>query len=343
MSMITLVRTASRWEILAVLIAIFGFVSAGCNGGSSTPLPPPPPGTSGGMFITDFTNNSISGFGQGANCNCPPALYIHGGNTGLSGPMGIAADKAGNLYVANSRVGTITKYPGTGTGNISPSFAIGGLSQPIGVAVDSSGNLYVANSAVSSGVPSVQVYPRGSSVPSQTISGPSTALSTPSFITLDASNNIWVANQTGNSIEEFANSATGDVPPANIIAGTRTLLSAPQGIAFDALGRLYVAINNALGFSDAVLVFAPGATGNVKPVNILCGSATAVNNPTGIAVNSQGTLFVVNSAVVLSAGSLVIFAANNIGGGMNCNGTFPNAVVGGPSSTLLNPAGIALH
>jgi large repetitive protein len=337
------VRAASRWEILAVVIAIFGVVSAGCNGGSTTPVPPPPPGASGAMFITDFTNNSISGFGQGANCNCPPALYIHGGNTGLSGPIGIAADKSGNLYVANSIVGTITKYPGTGTGNISPSFAIGGLSQPVGVAVDSSGKLYVANSAASSGVPSVQVYPPGSAAPSQTISGPSTALSTPSFIALDASNNIWVANVSANSVEEFANSATGDVPPANIIAGTRTLLSAPQGIAFDSIGRLYVAINNALGFQDAVLVFGPSASGNVKPLNILCGASTAVNNPTGIAVNSQGTLFVVNSAVALSAGSLVIFAANNIGGGMSCNGSFPNAVVGGPSSTLLNPAGIALH
>jgi len=295
------------------------------------------------MFITDFTNNSISGYGQSANCNCGPSIFIQGGNTGMSGPLGIAIDKSGNMYVANENVGTITKYPGGANGNVAPSFAIGGLASPIGVAVDASGNLYVANSAASGvGTMSIQVYAAGSRVPSQTIAGPATGLSTPGFIALDAASDIWVANQTGNTIEEFANAANGNVPPIAVISGSNTGLSTPQGLAFAPNGQLYVAINNAVGVPDAVLVFTKPLAGNLSPANILCGPNTGVNNPTGVAVNGQGTLFVVNSAFGGTAGYVTTFLSNNIGGGSSCSGPFPNEVVGGVSTSLLNPTGIAL-
>jgi sugar lactone lactonase YvrE len=295
------------------------------------------------MFITDFTENSISGYGQGANCNCAPGVFIRGASTGLSGPQGIAIDASGNLYVANQSVGTITKYPGGQSGNVKPTFAIGSLANPIGVALDTSRNLYVTNSASSGvGTMSVQVFPPGVAVPTQTIAGAATQLSTPGYLTLDKSGNIWVANQTSNTIVEFAGTANGNVAPSAVISGSNTLLNDPQGIAFDAAGRLYVAINNTLGSPDAVLVFSPPLSGNIAPTNILCGPNTGVNNPTGIAVNAQGTLFVVNSAFGVTPGYLTAFVANNIGGGLGCTGPFPNGVVSGPNTTLVNPTGIAL-
>lgn len=326
-----------------LLTGALASMASGCNSSSTTNPPPPPPAT-GAMFITDFSNNSISGYTQSANCNCAPSVLIQGSKTGMSGPVGIATDSNGNFYVANESVNTITKYLGSGNGNISPSFAIGGLNNPIGVHVDSTGKVYVANSAAGGvGASSVAVFPPGSTVASQAISGAATGLSTPGFVTLDASGDIWVTNETGNSIEEFANSATGNVAPLATISGSNTLLSKPQGIAFDTAGRLYVAINNALGFSDAVLVFSPPLSGNTAPTNILCGVNTGINNPTGLAVNSQGTLFVVNSAFGGSNGYVTTFAANNIGGGVACTGPFPNGIVGGSSSSLVNPAGVALR
>jgi hypothetical protein len=331
---------------LPILVPVAALVLAcvGCNNSSSSPAPPPAPPTSGAMFITDFTNNSISGYAQSANCNCAPSVLIQGGKTGMSGPAGIAIDSNGNFYVTNENVNTVTKYPGNANGNVSPSFAIAGLDNPIGIHVDSSGKLYVANSAAGGvGAASLQTFAAGSSAASQTISGAATGLSTPGFVALDSGGNIWVSNETGNSIEEFANNATGNVPPLTAISGSNTLLSKPQGIAFDSLGRLYVAINNALGFSDAVLVFSPPLAGNIVPSNILCGVNTGVNNPTGVAVNGQGTLFIADSAFGGSAGYLTTFAPNNIGGGAACTGPFPNAVVGGSSSSLINPSGIALR
>lgn len=332
-----------RSETFALCIAVVGLAGAGCNGGSGASLPTPPPGTSGNVYITDFTNNSISVFGQAANCNCPPAQHIQGNNTGLSGPMGIALDKAGNMYVANFNAGTVTKYPANANGNVAPSFTIAGLNQPIGVVVDGDGQVYVANSNVAgAGVASVQVFPAGSAVASQTIT--SVVLFRPGFITLDTSRDIWVTEEAGDSVIEFPNSANGSVPPANIINGTRTMLNFPQGIAFDVSGRLYVSINiGRNGPTNAVLVFGAGAAGNIKPLNMLCGSATAITNPVGVAVNAQGTLFVANRAVDVTTGSLLEFTANNIGGGPSCNGPLPSGVISGAASAVADPAGVALR
>lgn len=342
--MIRSVWASSLTAELGALGVAAAIAVSGCNSSPGSLLPPTPPPSSGAMFVTDFNNNSIAAWGQGANCNCAPTLLIRGANTGMSGPIGIAADAGGHLYVANSSVGTITKYPGGGNGNISPTFAIGGLNSPYGVAVDGSDKLYVTNSASSgTGVMSVQVYTAGSTQPAQTITGAATGLSTPGFVALDRSGNIWVANVTGNSIEEFPPTATGNIAPSAVISGSNTLLSSPQGIGFDLSGRLYVAINNPVGVSDAVLVFSPPLNGNIAPSNVLCGPNTAINNPTGLALNGSGTLFVVNSAFAGAPGYLTIFAANNIGGGTSCLGPLPNAAVGGASSTLVNPTGIALR
>ncbi len=337
--------TSVRLLIVITSVGLVTLAFAGCNsGGSTTSLPPAPPSNAGAMFMTDFSNNSISGYGQGANCNCVPSVFIQGGKTGLSGPAGIAIDAAGNIYATNENVSTMTKYLGAANGNAAPSFSIGGLNNPIGIAVGGNGNVYIANSAsVGVGSASIMVFPAGKTVPSQIIAGAGTGLSTPGYLTLDGHGDIWVANQTSNTVEEFANSATGNVAPIATISGGNTLLSNPQGIAFDAFGRLYVAINNALGFSDAVLIFSPPLVGNISPSNILCGPNTSVNNPTGVALNAQGTLFVVNSAFGGLPGYLTIFASNNIGGGTGCSGPLPNASVGGSNSGLINPAGIALR
>ncbi len=335
--------TATSALVAGILLA-----TVGCNTSSTTPAPPTPPPSSGAMFITDFTNNSVLVYGQSANCgSCNQARLIQGTNTRMFHPLGIAIDSNGTLYVANNGVNgnSITEYPVAGHGNIAPTFSITGLSSPIGVAVDASRNVYVTNSAANS----IQIFAPGSNTPTCTIVGAATGLFTPGFITLDASGDIWVANETGNSIVEFpplSSNPNGNIPPMTTIGGSKTGLnsSTPEGLAFDASGRLYVAVNYPSPSFDEVLIFAgivSGTTNNIAPVNAICGSATGVNNDTGVAVNSVGTVFVVNSQVVVGqSGYITTFASNNLGT-LNCQGPLPNATVAGPA--MLNPAGIALH
>jgi hypothetical protein len=317
---------------------------AGCNNSSTASLPPPPPPSSGAMFITDFTNNTVTVYGQSANCNCNPARQISGSNTGISTPIGIAVDNSGTMYVANRGNQNVLEFPTNGKGNISPTFKIAGFSAPSGIAVDGARNVYVTDKIQAS----VSIFPTGSNVAKYTISGVATGLSGPDFVTLDSLGDIWVANQTGNSVVEYppiASLAVGNnnIPPTVTIAGTNTAISSPQGIAFSPGGQLFVAINNPnFNSFDAVLVFSGWGLGanNIAPTNAICGGATGVNNPTGVAINAQGTVFVVNSATQVATGYITTFANNNIGN-LSCTGNLPNATVSGPA--MLNPAGIALH
>lgn len=320
-------------------------LAAGCSSSATPPAPPPP--ASSAMYVTDFANQAVLVYSQNANCNCAPRRFLQGGNTGLAGPAGVAVDAAGAIYVTNEAVNTLRVYPPGASGNAPSILTITGLFSPVGVAVDGAGNVYVVNSASSGGIPSIAVYAPGRTVPSTTISGTATGLSEPAYIALDGSDNIWVTDTVGNRVEEFLAGSSGNVAPNIIIAGGSTGLSSPEGIAFGPNGYLYVAVVNPPGVPDAVLIFqtpsAPG-TYNQAPLNELCGPNTLVNNPAGIAVNSLGTLFVVNAQSSLGSGYITTFSAGNIGGGPSCvAGPVPNAVIGGNNTPFADPLGIALH
>ena len=99
--------------------------------------------------ITTIAGNGSAGYsGDGG-----PAL-----NAQMNAPQGVAADAAGNIYVADtgnnvvrrvSKAGAIAAFAGNGTAgsNGDGSAATGAqLSAPMGLAVDASGNLYIADS-----------------------------------------------------------------------------------------------------------------------------------------------------------------------------------------------------
>lgn len=334
---------SQRFAILSVTsatVALAVLAATGCNNSSTGSVPPPPPSSSGAMFITDFTNNSVLVFGQNANCgSCNQARLVQGASTLINHPIGIAVDNSGTMYVASSGNANVLEFPANGKGNIAPTFRINGVfNTPSGVAVDAARNVYVTDTNLNN----VQIFAPGSSVPTATIAGNLTQLNVPDFIALDGANDIWVANQNGNSVIEFpplTSNPNGNIAPMQVISGANTLITSPQGIAFDSHGRLWVVINTGIGNSDAVLLFQGTLNGNIAPANAICGPATGVNNPTGVAVNSQGTVFVTNSFFG-SPGYITDFASNNIGN-LNCTGPLPNASVAGPS--MLNPVGIALH
>ena len=98
----------------------------------------------------------------------------------------MAMDRKGNLYVANTHEcggKTIVVYAPNST---TPSRVITkGVSGPNALAFDSAGNLYVANILH----PAVTVYAPGSTVPARTIKAPY-----PWDLTLDAADNLYVAN-----------------------------------------------------------------------------------------------------------------------------------------------------
>jgi sugar lactone lactonase YvrE len=62
-------------------------------------------------------------------------------SNGLAGPIDLAFDNTGNLYVANNANNTIEKFTSGGTGSF---FASTGANSAYGLAVDGANNLYAA-------------------------------------------------------------------------------------------------------------------------------------------------------------------------------------------------------
>ena len=184
---------------------------------------------------------SVTVYAPGAGGTAAPTRTITGAHTGMNGPVGIARDAAGNLYVANAGNSccglgnSITVYGAGARGDAAPTATIvggnTGLDAPSGVALDAAGHLYVANADGNS----ITVYgsrATGNATPSATITGGSTGLNRPVGIALDAAGRIYVANSGNNSITVYAAGASGNAAPLLTIAGANTGLNAPLGITF---------------------------------------------------------------------------------------------------------------
>lgn len=94
------------------------------------------------------------------------------------------------------------------------------------------------------------------------------------------------ADQTQNQVSVFAAGASGNVPPIRVISGPATGITGPGlagaskiGVSSD--GRLFVAEPD-----RRILVFAPGATGNVAPSQVIEDSTAGPAAQGGIAVRS---------------------------------------------------------
>jgi len=92
-----------------------------------------------------------------------------------------------------------------------------------------------------------------------------------------------VAPPGGGNVEVFAFGASGNATPVRVLAGPLTQLSTPVDSFVDGAGELYVLEEgpySGVNSQPVVLVFAPGATGNVAPIRAISGvGAVTMNLP----------------------------------------------------------------
>lgn len=203
--------------------------------------------TAGSLYVADFYNNrirkitpagtisTIAGSGTpGYSGDGGPATAAH-----LYNPEGITLDAVGNIYFtdqSNNRIrkinssGLISTIAGSGaTGQYNGAYSGDGgpataarLSFPIGIAVDGAGNVYVAdanNNRVRMITPSgiISTIAGNGIAGSSGDSGPATAaqLDGPVGLALDASGNLYVAEQLGNRIRKISAAACPTTPSYN--------------------------------------------------------------------------------------------------------------------------------
>jgi sugar lactone lactonase YvrE len=190
-------------------------------------------------------------------------------NVELGLPQGIAIDKGGNFYFADSiydvvwkqdaSTGNLSVIAGTGvagySGDNGPAVSAQ-LNYPQGVAVDASGNVYIADEdnnrvrMVSAQTGVITTIAGGSgSFSSLGDGGPATQafLSYPLGLALDAAGNLYIADEGNGRIREV-NGQTGIIStvagggtanPGDGGAATQATLY-PQGVALDTSGNIYI-------------------------------------------------------------------------------------------------------
>ena len=268
----------------------------------------------------------------------------------LAAPTGVAADRAGNLYIADkdnhrirkvdsSRV--ITTIVGSGErgfgGDGGPATAAR-LNTPHGVATDGAGNLYITDhyndrirKVDSSGI--ITTVAGAGERGFGGDNGPATAalLNAPTGVALDDAGNLYIADKDNHQIRKVDSSGVistlagsgesgfdGDGGPA-----THAQLFRPAAVATDDAGNLYIADknNNRIRKVDSSGIITTVAGTGESGFGGDGGSATAarLNLPHDVAVDSTGNLYIADQhkhriRKVDSSGVITTIAGSGEGG-----------------------------
>jgi len=301
------------------------------NAPSSVALDP-----AGNLYIADTTNNFIRKVAVGGIITTFAGSGSSGGFGGDGGPAtsallwspwGVAADPAGNVFIADYRnhrvriVGTdgiIATLAGNGAfdtpGGGGPATS-SQLALPKTVALDSSGNFYIADTA---GNTVRQVTPggtittlAGTGLPGYTgDSGPATAaqLNGPQGVVVDSSGNVYISDSSNEVVREITtdgNIATfaGDGTmgySGNGAAATAGELNLPCGLALDSTLDLYIADfgNNVIRevtSANDYIVFAAGAFNAGYYGDGAAATSALLDSPSSVAIDSSGNIYIADS------------------------------------------------
>lgn len=283
------------------------------------------------LYVANLNASSITVYEGDASGNVSPVGAISGASTGLSFPVSVVRDPAGQLYVTNY-VGqpSITVYAAGATGNVSPVRTIAGANTgnngPYALGRDATGQIYVGNFSGRS-IAVFEADATGNASPARTITGANTGLVGPSGVAFDAARQLYVTNGDGQSITVYAADANGNAAPVRTISGPSTGLNSPAGISVDAIGQIYVA--NAA--ANTITVYAANANGDATPVRTVAGGSTGLSHPVGLTRDGAGKIYVVN----YTGQSITVYAADASG-----NAT-PLRTISGAGTGLNGPNGIA--
>ena len=299
-------------------------------------------------LLTRVAGNASNGF-SGDN---GPAV-----NAQLYGPTGLAVDPAGNLYIAdtnNRRIrkvsnGIITTVAGNGAtgaaGDGGPATSAA-LPYPYALAIDAVGNLYISDASgvirkVTNGViaslAGAQGYFAGIAVDT---AGNLYLLDALTPRVLKVSNGV-ATTFAGNGTYGFS----GDNGPATTAQlGGDPEDGGPSGIAVDSTGNVYIADTyNSCIRKVSNGVIATVVCGSANPA-LLPAISTQLTDPTFIAVDSAGALYVSDPSNNLSGGDRVRKVANGVVTTIAGNGFASFSGDNGPaaSAQFFQPEGVAI-
>lgn len=297
----------------------------------------------GNLYVADTGNNVVSRIAADGTVtpvagNGAPGFSGDRGSAtaaSLNGPEGVAADAAGNLYIAdtfNQRVrmvtpsGIISTVAGSGAfgfkGDGGPG-AAAAMILPTDVATDAAGNVYIAdlgNSRIRKLAGGKITTVAGNSSGPQVRDGlPATGVefTGPTGVAVDADGNIYIAEGSigSGSGLDGGDFAVWKVAPNGIVStaagngisnfsgdggpAAAAQLNAPAGMVFDTAGNLYFADSR----NHRVRKIATDGTITTVAGNALPGfsgdggpaNQAQLHTPTGLALDSAGNLYIADT------------------------------------------------
>jgi hypothetical protein len=196
----------------------------------------------------------------------PPTMPSATLSSGISNPVSVATDAAGDVFVANQGADTVEEFSSAG---VLVQTLSSGISEPSSVATDPSGDDFVANL----GNNTVEEFSPAGGILRTLSSG----IDGPISVATDGAGDVFVANYLNNTVEEFS---SGGALVQTLTSG----ISEPYSLATDAAGDVFVANSG----SDSVEEFSPGGA-------LVRTLTSGIDFPSSLATDAAGDVFVANA------------------------------------------------
>lgn len=244
-------------------------------------------------------------------------IAISYSGAGMNGPLPIAIDKAGDIWVGNTASGanSVSELSPIGVPNANSPFSGGGIEDPFSIAIDKSGNVWTANVTPNS---LSEISNTGTPATLSPYTGG--GLNAPYSIAFDSLGHAWVVNNVGASLSEFSSTGTAiTTSPGDQGGGIN---NNPISLAIDALGNIWVTDSITLG---ALSEFYSSGTSAGMPITGSDGyTGGGLADPWGIAIDANGNVWAADSSSSTSRLSLFALGGTAIssstgytGGGLN--------------------------
>lgn len=347
--------SSSSVRRLGAILAIALLLSACWGGQVKKPAAGTGPGT--GIGVAGMVE-TIAGTGAAG------ALNGAHGVARFSSPQGVAVDRSGTIYVADSNnnlirkittSGAVTTLAGSGMSGAADGVATAAsFSNPLALAVDAQGVVYVCdagNHAIrridAAGVVTTLA---GGTAGFADAQGAAARFNVPHGVAVSSRGDVYVADFANHRIRKITPAgvvttfAGNDRPGAANGASAAASFNDPAGIAIDANDDLYVGdqgnhlIRKISAAGNVTTLAGSGVAGTANGI----GGAAAFNMPGALAVDRQGTVYVTastaNQVRQITAASVVsTLAGSGLPGSQD--GSLQDASFNFPSGVAVDAAG----
>lgn len=250
------------------------------------------------LWMTDLVSNELVVFNQDDSGTLSKDRVISGSETQLDWPFGIAVDHK-NEQVAVSNFGTnaILVFSTDAHSDAAPARILSGehsrIAFPRGIAFDAERDEWLLADYGTDSFSTWQTSASGDVPPNRYIRDEVDGLTRPRGLYADVDRSeLYIAAYGSDAIYvyELTNDAVAG-EHKRVIVGDATSLAGPEGVVVDDEGLVYVA--NII--SNAVTVYAPGASGDAEPIRIIKGDNTGLHWPYGIALDKQRSRVMVSN------------------------------------------------